>query len=199
MFANLDFRTDVVPFIVATVGEFVALFFWLRHIDNEELLLANFILWAGFMVERVSVVLWMQYIYRVRAGQPEPPPPIGESIFKLFFFTLSEIIIWVMWALAAQEINQLVAAILLFPLLQVQHAVEMAILKKTNAFLYMTDSNTLFFTLMEVLGAAGWPYFVRDGNEALGGLALLIGLSVEHIIQGATLKPERTTPATSPA
>src|SRR5690606_31392516 len=154
-FSNLDIRTDVVPFILATVGEFSALFLWLRFIDNNELVVANFVLWAGFMVERVSVALWLQYIYRRGtqgggiSGSDFTPHNIGLAIFKLFFFTLSEIIIWVMWALMAQEINQLVAALALFPLLQVQHAVEQAILKETRYSLYIFNPTTLFFTLME--------------------------------------------------
>ncbi len=62
MFSNLDFRTDVIPFILATAGEFSALAFWLHYIDRDELVIANFVLWTGFMVERISVALWMQFV-----------------------------------------------------------------------------------------------------------------------------------------
>jgi hypothetical protein len=42
---------------------------------------------------------------------------------------------------------------------------------------------------MEVLGAAGWMYFHQQGQQGLAIASLIIGLSVEHIIQGSSLKP----------
>src|SRR5688572_2315158 len=65
---NLDFRTDIVPFVIATAGEFIALFFWLQLFETGQVALATVVLWAGFLLERGMVVLWLRAIYREREG-----------------------------------------------------------------------------------------------------------------------------------
>jgi hypothetical protein len=55
---------------------------------------------------------------------------------------------------------------------------------------YLTDRTTLFFTFMEVAGAVGWLWLVRADQPVAGGICLLVGLSVEHVIQGSQLRPD---------
>ncbi|MBC8172247.1 MAG: hypothetical protein H7X77_11260 [Anaerolineae bacterium] len=204
MLSNLNFKTDILPFLVATGGEFAALFFWLRYASQGDLVLASIVLWVGFLIERGAVVLWLQYVYRDLEGETDSPlnPPLWQGIGLIIGITLTEIIIWAVWfGLAggntpgAPDVGKhIIAAVVLFVLLQVQHSVEMGILRRKPTSLYLTNSSTLFFTLMEALGGFGWLLLVANGQEALGAVALLIGLSVEHIIQGSTLKPEAPTP-----
>lgn len=203
MFSNLNWRTDVLPFIFATGGEFAALFFWLRFADQGQMVTASIVLWVGFLIERAAVVLWLQYVYRQQEG--EAPPQLNanlwQAILGILFITLTEIVIWAIWfGLAggnepgAPDMGKhIIAAVVLFLLLQVQHSVEMGILRRKSTLDYITNPNTLFFTLMEALGGFGWLLFVRNDQEMLGALALLIGLSVEHVLQGSTLKPEAPT------
>lgn len=61
---NLDLKTDILPFVLATAGEFAALYFWLLFLDQGRWVLANVLLWAGFAVERTAVYLWIRIIYR---------------------------------------------------------------------------------------------------------------------------------------
>jgi hypothetical protein len=53
---------------------------------------------------------------------------------------------------------------------------------------------------MEVVGAVGWLAFVRADRPVLGAVCLLVGLSIEHVLQGSDLRPEEAeAPATAPA
>lgn len=210
MTRRLDFKTDVLPFIVATAGEFAALHYWLQLLDTQ-FLLANVVLWAGFAVERVSVYLWIRYVYRTRGGQPR-----ARSLFVvipgLFLITLSEILIWILWVALADgtiggvaatpALNMTVAGIVLMVLMTIEHSVEMGALKRTNPLAYVTSPSTLLFTFMEVAGAVGWLALVRAERPLLGAACLLVGLSIEHVLQGSDLRPdtEKTSPpAAAPA
>lgn len=205
---TLDFKTDVLPFIIATAGEFTALFFWLQFLDAGRPILANVLLWGGFAVERLAVYLWIQYIYRTKEGRVERQPLL-LIVGGLFLITLSEVLIWIFWlALADGDIawlafaattNFILAAVVLMVLMLVEHSVEMAVLKRKPPFAYVTSVNTIFFTFMEVAGAVAWLYFVRTDRPLLGGACLLIGLSIEHVLQGSELRPEETPEVRRPA
>lgn len=204
---NLDPRTDVLPFVLATAGEFAALFFWLHFMDQGRFILANVILWAGFALERGAVLAWIRYVYRERegggagtGGAAAPSGSLPRTLAGVFVITLTEILIWILWvAIADGKIGWLalsagaafgVAAIVLFVLMQVQHSAEMAGLKGTVVTAYLADRTTLFFTFMEVAGAVGWLCFVRAGQPVAGAIFLLVGLSIEHVIQGSQLRPD---------
>jgi hypothetical protein len=198
-FRSLNPRTDILPFVVATAGEFAALFFWLHYLDQGRFWLANGILWAGFLVERVSVILWIRFVYRGGARQPVREPGLLLTVAGLLGITLSEIMIWIFWrAIADGQIAWLnfgpgasfvIAGILLMALMLAEHSVEMAALKRTKPWSYLTSPSTIFFTFMEVVGAVAWLYFVRNGQPVAGGICLLIGLSIEHVLQGSDLRP----------
>jgi hypothetical protein len=195
----LDLRTDVLPFVIATAGEFIALFFWLHFLDRGQFLLANLILWGGFALERGAVYVWIRYIYRQKEGVQENRSSL--VVFAgLFFITLTEVLIWILWlALADGQIawfdfgfigSMIFAGIVLMVLMLIEHSVEMAGLKRQSPLIYMKKGSTIFFTFMEVIGAVGWLYFVRIDMPVVGALCLLIGLSIEHVLQGSDLKPE---------
>jgi hypothetical protein len=197
---RLDFNTDVLPFIVATAGEFAALYFWLHFLDAGQFVLANGLLWGGFAVERIAVYLWIRYIYRVREGRVAEQSLV-VTIAGLFVITLSEVLIWIFWlALADGEVFGLaavapptamaIAGVILMVLMTVEHSVEMGALKRTNPLAYMTSPSTLLFTFMEVAGAVAWLALVRADRPLLGAVCLLVGLSIEHVLQGSDLRPE---------
>jgi len=54
--------------------------------------------------------------------------------------------------------------------------------------LSFVTNTALFFTAMAVLGAIVWLYFVRNGQPVVGAVVLFVGLAIEHVIEGATLK-----------
>lgn len=200
---TLDMKTDVLPFVVATAGEFAALFFWLHYLDQGRFWLANGILWAGFLVERVSVILWIRFVYRERGQKPARVPGLLLTVVALLAITLSEISIWILWrAMADGQIawlsvgpaaNVVIAAVVLMMLMQAEHSVEMGALKGRKPWAFLGNPSTIFFTFMEVGGAVAWLIFVRNGQPLLGGICLLVGLSIEHVLQGSDLRPEPAT------
>jgi hypothetical protein len=160
-------------------------------------------------VERLAVYLWIRYIYRSREGRAVAQPLL-VTVAGLVVITLSEVLIWIFWlALADGEIFGLaavapvtamaIAGIVLMVLMTVEHSVEMGALKRTNPLVYVTSPSTLLFTFMEVAGAVGWLAFVRADRPLLGALCLLVGLSIEHVLQGSDLRPEETMGGAAPA
>lgn len=69
-----------------------------------------------------------------------------------------------------------------------EHSAEMSLVKKESIWKYTKNISTHFYTLMETLGAVCWMYFNANDQLGIGALCLIIGLSIEHIIQGADLK-----------
>lgn len=187
---KLNFQKDVLPFITATAGEWAALYLWLKFQDQDRMLVANVVLWAGFLVERISVILWLRYVYRPKEGVAAREVSAVQAGFGIVLITLSEIVIWIAWLRLADDVSFWLAAFVLLILMQAEHGVEMSLVKKTKAFAYFTNTRTAFFTLMEVAGAVGWLYLVRHGEPTWGALVLLVGLSIEHVLQGSQLKPD---------
>lgn len=187
-----SFARDILPFIIATGGEFAALFFWLRFLDNDQWVLANVLLWAGFLVERVAVATWLRFAYRQAEadGPVARGLPLWKAVVGLLLITLSEILIWLAWLWVADNINFGLAAATLMLLMLIEHSVEMSLVKRTGPFAWMKNGKTIFFTVMEVLGGVGWLYYVRHDNPWLGALFLIVGLSIEHVLQGSQLKPD---------
>ena len=185
----LDFKKDILPFITATVGEFFALYFWLKFMDQDKWLPANVVLWAGFMVERVSVFLWLRNVYRTQDGMTSEEIPLWQSAIGLVLISLSEIVIWVLWLWLANDVNFWLAGVVLLILMLGEHSLEMSLVKKTKPLSYITDPQTIFYTVMEAVGAVAWLYLVRHDEPLWGALILLVGLSIEHVLQGSQLKP----------
>lgn len=201
---NLNLRTDVLPFVIATAGEFTALFFWLYFLDQGRFWVANAVLWGGFLVERISVIAWIRFVYRQRQQQPVTAGLL-PTVIGLLVITLSEIMIWVLWrALADGSIgifamsplgNFALAAVVLMILMQIEHSIEMAALKRKTLLAFLGSPRTIFFTFMEVAGAVAWLYMVRTDRPVLGAIFLLVGLSVEHVLQGSELRPDEAPSA----
>jgi hypothetical protein len=194
MFAigKLNPRTDVLPFVAATAGEFAALFYWLRLLEAGQPMLAAAVLWAGFSVERIAVALWIVNVYAPKDTAAPPRPPLWQSALTLVAITVSEVLIWVAWYALALQFGHLLAGVVLMGLMLAEHSVEMSLIKRTPPFAFMANRETIFFTVMEVAGAVGWLYLTWNGQPLAGAACLLIGLSVEHILQGAQLKPAET-------
>jgi len=52
----------------------------------------------------------------------------------------------------------------------------------------------LKITLLEAFGGIAWLALVRHEQPQLGGLILLVGLSIEHVVQGAKIKVDLAAP-----
>jgi hypothetical protein len=186
---HLNFKTDLLPFFIATIGEFIALAFWLYFNDKSMILLANLLLWTGFMIERIAVILWLGRVYRKKEGISPPKLTWWQIPLGLIAVTWTEILVWFIWLYVAENYGGWWGLAVLMPLMLLEHSAEMGLVKRCNLLKYVTNGKTIFFTIMEVAGAVGWLHFVREGQPVIGIIILLLGLSIEHIIQGSELKP----------
>lgn len=190
MIGRLNPRTDVLPFVAATAGEFAALFYWLQLQDAGRQWAAAAVLWAGFSVERIAVALWIKLVYAPKDVNAPPAAPLWHSIVTLVLITVSEVAIWVAWLALAISFGHLAAGAVLMVLMLAEHSVEMSLIKRTPPLAFVGNRQTIFFTVMEVAGAMAWLYLTWNGQPVAGAICLLAGLSVEHVLQGAQLKPE---------
>ncbi len=144
------------------------------------------LLWAGFLVERLSVINWIR---NLRRGQDNfIDVPVRKQIIGILVITLSEIVIWLIWYYVALELGHIIAFLIFTLLMQAEHAVEMAFLKREPWKKYFWHRTTLIFTLIETLGGALGLYFFMTDDFAMAAGTLFIGLSIEHIIQGVQLR-----------
>lgn len=184
----LSFKKDLLPFLIATIGEFIALHYWLTYLELGNFILANILLWIGFGIERGSVAFWLQRVYKPTVGINNGKVSVWLQVFGWLFITFTEIVIWVIWYKCIPHIGHIGAGVVLYVLMLVEHSAEMGLVKGKNILVYTKVLKTHFYTLMETLGAMGWIYFHTTGRPGIGITCLIIGLSIEHIIQGGGLK-----------
>ena len=187
---KLQFKSDILPFMIATVGEWTALYYWLDFNHRDAAFLGHLVLWVGFIIERSSVLYWVRTVFNPASGIANIDYPFWQQVLRIIAVTITEVAIWIVWLWLAGELGHAAAGLALFVLMQVEHSWEMSLVKSTSIWTYMGNVRTLAFTLAETLAGVGWLYYVLDGQQFMGGLILFIGLAVEHVIQGGTLKPE---------
>lgn len=193
---SLDFRRDIAPFLVATIGEFAALTGWLILLGDHRTAAADALLWSGFAIERIAVASWVRSVYA--PGEGVASSPLWEMGLFIIVITIAEVGIWSVWLDSTTTRGVWLAGGLLLVLIHVLHSIEMGAVKRKNPLVYAVNVRTIFFSIMEAAGATAWIALRNDHHPLRGALALLVGLTVEHIIQGGTLKPD-PAPALPPA
>jgi len=196
-----QFRIGTLPFIVATGGEFIALYFWLFFWDRGSFLLASILLWLGFLTERVAVLYWVKENFGSR-GIAADDKPWYAKLIGLGAICLSEISIWVVFVFVYDFVSPLAGFIVLFIGEQLEHSMELGLLAQKPMKSFIFTFSATFITVLEAVGGFLWLYGVRHGQPQLGGLALLVGLTIEHVVQGNAIKvklQEQERAATAPA
>jgi hypothetical protein len=189
------FVYDRLPFVIATGGEFIALYFWLQYWDSGSWVLATLVLWAGFLAERIAVLGWVQHFdaqmqfkypnYRLPPGTKDfKSKPKAQQFAHLLLITLSEIAIWVTALFVFDHYGWVAAFAVLVLGEQLQHSMELGLIAHRPIGEYIPTWNALKITLLETIGGTLWIWLVRHDQPQLGGLCLLIGLSIEHVVQG---------------
>jgi len=215
-----EFKVKTLPFYIATGGEFIALFFWLFFMERFskpdgtwlDAIIANVLLWIGFMVERITVVWWANQNFGDKVKLPVPKEPKWIFLLWMIAITVSEIVVWIVFreAYKCQTLSQQgfvvhygVALGILFLGEQLQHSYELHAMKGATWSSQFFKINTAFITLLETAGGAGflfcirnpdWFAFAGESRElvayALGGISMLLGLGVEHVVEGQSLSPD---------
>jgi hypothetical protein len=193
------FVQERLPFVIATGGEFVGLFFWLAYWDAGNYILATIVLWAGFITERIVVLGWVNHFQgQMEAKYPDQPvdksaedfknKPKAQQLAHLALICLSEITIWVSVVYVFDAYGWVAAFATLIVGEQLQHSTELGLIAHRPIAGYIPTWNALKITLLEAVGGILWIWLVRHGQPQLGGLFLLIGLSIEHVVQGAKIR-----------
>jgi hypothetical protein len=184
------------PFVVATGGEFVGLFFWLAYFDAGQYVLATIVLWAGFLTERYVVLNWTAAFRGLLAAEyPDAPhydsfqamSPV-QKLAKLLIITVTEISIWVTAVLVFDHVNWVAAFAILILGEQLQHSWELGLIASRPITDYIPTWKALTITLLETVGGIIWIALVRHQQPQLGGLFILIGLSIEHVVQSKKIQ-----------
>jgi hypothetical protein len=183
-----EFAKARLPFIIATGGEFVALYFWLHFFDQQEYLLATLTLWSGFLVERIAVLYWVKVNFGGNIGIAADHKPWWKKAIGLFLICLSEITVWVIFVYVYDRFGILPAFIVLFIGEQIEHSVELGLLAQRSWLKFVFSKSATMITLLEALGGIAWLYLVRHGQPQLGGAMILLGLTIEHVVQGNAIK-----------
>lgn len=174
---------SITLFAIATVGEFLALSGWYVFHDTR-VLLALAILWAGFIVERAMVVLWL--------GVPKRVFTPGGNLHKRWVViggvTLAEIIVWVVWIWIAKNGEPAFAAATLVIGIHLVHAYEVAVLKQCPLKKVFMDKGVILITILESVGGV-WALWLAMQGKIWWPLAVMFGaLLIEHILQVIGLK-----------
>ena len=176
------------PFIIATGGEFIALYFWLYFFEQQDYWLATFLLWLGFLIERVAVLYWVKVNFGDDVGIAAKQKPLWKKAFGLFLICLSEITVWVIFFWTYRYYGLGPAFVVLFIGEQLEHSMELGLLSKTSMWKYVFSWDATFITVLEAVGGTVWIYLFFQGQPQLGGLAMLTGLTIEHVVQGNAIK-----------
>lgn len=199
------FVKETLPFFIATGGEFVGLYFWLSLWNQGHWLIAVVVLWAGFLTERIAVLGWVKYFHsKMEAKYPDQPPdasasdfknkPKAQQLFHLFLICLSEISIWVVFVFVFEHHGALAAFAVLVIGEQLEHSMELGLIAHRPIGEYIPTWNALKITLLEAGGGIAWVWLVQHEQPQLGGLIMLLGLTVEHVVQGNKIKVDLEAP-----
>jgi len=187
---HTSFETGVLPFIIATLGEGAALFYWVQLFDDGRFLLATLVLWAGFLAERLAVLFWVNKNFGTTVGVASAAKPAWQRVLGILAITLSEILIWVAFFLIAERFGYVAGFVVLFVLELLEHSMELGLLKGQPMASFLLDRTALTITALEAAGGVAMLYLVKSGRVWEGGLVLLAALAVEHVVQGGKIKPE---------
>ena len=129
-----EFAKARLPFLIATLGEFVALYFWLVYFDQKAYTTATIILWAGFFTERIAVLYWVKANFGGNIGIAADHKPWYEKLIGLTLICLSEITVWVVFVFVYDAYGMWPAFAVLFVGEQIEHSVELVDLLRHRFF-----------------------------------------------------------------
>jgi len=157
-------------FAIATISEFLGLFYWRQWFASGKLLAATLVLWGGFAVERAVVVIWLQLPGRLR----DPFGTTRPLWLIIALVTVAEIVTWVLWIRFTGGF--VVGALLLAVGIHIVHAYEVAVIRRTGYVPAAVDFGTLVLTVLEAGGAAVWLAWTLNGRAVAGTAALFASL-----------------------
>jgi len=183
--------------VVFTTVEVVTLVVWLILAEEATDPLMSILsleafdpLWSVFAVLSLIIGLTLEHLitYNVihkRSVFDFRGLPIGQK----FVVSLIETGIWVLWLIIARldtagldigGFEHVIAALVLFGLLIIEHTVSDNVFTGKKLFERLADKRTILFSIVEAAGAAIW-FVLWDFDQAVLGVIVLAGASfLEH-------------------
>ncbi len=184
------FQKNVLPFILATLGEFTALFFWLKLFhQGDSYAPALVILLAGFLVERVAVLYWVSQVFGAEIGITGSQKAWWQKLLGLLAITVSEIVVWSAWFFVDKYVHPIAGAAVLIVGEQLQHSWDLALLNGKTIRDYIIHPTAFFITALEAGGGLLMLHFFKHDQYAIGGAIMLVALTIEHVVQGGLIHP----------
>jgi hypothetical protein len=144
------------------------------------------VLWAGFIVERAMVVIWL----RVPRLVITPEGHLRPRLLVLGAVTLAEIVVWLVWVWISEAGEPLFAAAVLTAGIHLVHAYEVALIKHRSFPPLLRDKGVIVITALEA-GGGTWALWLATRGHIAWPLAIMGGaLLIEHILQVLALKTE---------
>jgi hypothetical protein len=101
--------------------------------------------------------------------------------------TLAEMVVWVGLLDASRSLGLLAIALPFFILIHIVHCTESAVITKDTFVRQAFSLGPIILSVIETLTAVIWLHFSLAGNPVAGSVALLVGLLLEHTLQGVGL------------
>lgn len=174
---------NILTLVIATVAEFVGLFFWVQAVDNGQQALGIAIIIIGLQVERIAVYIGIRSTW---GDNPPHPNILGNLVGS----GLGEAVAWLIWLYVADTIDPIFAAIFLTMMILFEHSFQIGYFRRGKPFVYMIDPITVVFSAMEGVFAYFWLEAFRAGEVTTSAIILFVGLTIEHITQGVKLGKE---------
>jgi prostaglandin-endoperoxide synthase 2 len=192
-----SFKVNVLPFIIATFGEFVALYFWLWFMWERQYVLAIVLLLAGFLAERLAVLYWVSQVFGAEVGITGSQKTPLQRVIGLLMITGSEIIVWSTWFFADRELSSsmgpasalLFASAILIIGEQLQHSWDLALLNGKRIRDFIFHPTAIFITVLECGGGIWMLLLFKQNLRWPAAIIMLVALAIEHVVQGSMIKP----------
>lgn len=170
--------------VIATVAEFLGLFYWVNLVDKGNIMAGLAIIIIGLLAERISVYMLIHAVW----GQN---PPHKNLVLNLIIAGFGESLAWLLWLfLADKEWGLLLSSVFLGVLILLEHSIQIGFFMQQNYFKHILNPTTIVFSALEAIVAYYWLYLVRSERELWGAVVLFVGLTIEHIIQGSVIGTE---------
>ena len=182
IFSWISQRVGLLTF---TVLEFLALVLWQPRFTSAPVA-AAIILTVGLFLEHI--VSFNSFKGETNFLKLFKPHKVNAG--KLLALSGLEMGIWAAWLGLVLLGHPILAFVVLFALMFVQHNAEVDTFLGRGAFNSLLNTRVSLFTLLEAVAGAVWLQLIMVGETALAAIVLFVGLLAEHHEQGEVLKDE---------
>lgn len=179
---------------IATIAEVTGVFLWIAFTEAtpSRAALGVLALIIGLQIERITV-----YMTLVQVFGPKPPHKnAGPILFATGFLEAAS---WLVWLAIVNAIGDgdttaghLIGFAIFSVLTLVVHSVQMAWFAKLPPFYFVADPKSIIFSIIEAGAGFVLLLLYRDGQHVLGAIAILVCISIEHVMMATKVEDVKT-------